>query len=255
MEPSVLKINKALLDLASVAEVVLFLTPKAHEGVKNTKLVLAERTLLERIDGFRSIEQLLSISGDIVGVHATLGKLMAAGFVTSELRPTPAVVAPVPQKSIPPRTPAKAAPISTTKLPAGKPSIAVATPPAATARAPLTQRATGVPTLPQRPAPVPTARATPAPRTVPAPPPSELDTAKRLLAAEAKLLFGDAAAKLHPRIEACHSIEDIFDLIVKFQQYLAANGKVNPDVFLDRLTQALAAARKPPAAAKRASAP
>lgn len=243
MEPTVHKINKALLDLASVAEVVLFLTPNAQEGLKNPKLTLAEKTLLERIDGFRSIEQLLSISGDIVGVHATLGKLMAAGYVSSELTQAPAVAAPVVQKSIPARTPAKPAPMPAAKPTAGTP------PPAGAARSAVPPRTTAAP------AQMPTTRPTVAPRTAAVPPPSEIDTAKRLLAVEAKLLFGDAAAKLHPRIEACHSIEDIYDLIVKFQQYLAANGKVNPDVFLDRLTQALAAARKPPAGAKRASAP
>lgn len=58
------------------------------------------------------------------------------------------------------------------------------------------------------------------------------------------MVLGNGAAKLKPRIEACNSIEDIYDLIVKFQEHLATTGKADPKVFLDRLTRGLAEARQ-----------
>ena len=38
------------------------------KGISN-----ADVCLLERIDGFRSLEQILAISGDVIGLHATMG--------------------------------------------------------------------------------------------------------------------------------------------------------------------------------------
>lgn len=87
-------------------------------------------------------------------------------------------------------------------------------------------------------APVPT-------RTVPV---DEVSIAKKLLVAEARHLFGGTAARLQPKIEACKSIEEIYDMIVKFQEHLAKTGKVDPDVFLDRLSKGLAEAKRRAAA-------
>ena len=95
-----------------------------------------------------------------------------------------------------------------------------------------------------------------APRLPPESPPlSELDNAKQLLLEEAKLALGKGAEKLRTRIDACRSIEEIFDLIVKVQEHLTTSGKADPEIFLDRLTNGLAAARKKPSAAKKMSAP
>jgi len=68
---------------------------------------------------------------------------------------------------------------------------------------------------------------------------------------EAKLALGGGAAKLRPRIEACASIEEIYDLIVKIQEHLATTGKSDPGEFLDRLSNDLAAARKKSAGVKK----
>ena len=81
---------------------------------------------------------------------------------------------------------------------------------------------------------------------------SEIDNAKMLLLQEAKLALGKGAEKLRPRIDACQSIDEIFDLIVKVQEHLTASGKGDPDMFLDRLTSGLAAARKKTPTGKRA---
>ena len=197
MENSVPKISKALLDLASVSEALLYLTPKAHAALQGTKLDSAQRSLLERIDGFRSIEQVLAMSSDLIGVHGALGKLMASGYVTSEPLHVAEAAAPVDVKPI---------------------AIAEGVKKSVTVE------------------------------------PGELETAKRLLLQEAKLALGAMAAKLRPRIESCRSIEEIYDLIVKVQQHLAATGKANPDVFLDRLTNGLATARRKSSAGQRASA-
>lgn len=76
----------------------------------------------------------------------------------------------------------------------------------------------------------------------------EVSIAKRLLVAEARHLFGETAARLQPKIEACNSIEEIYDMIVKFQEHLAKTGKVDQDLFLDRLSKGLAEAKRRAAA-------
>lgn len=81
MENSVTKISQALLDLASAADAVLYPTSGARAALKDPDTEGVQRRLLERIDGFRSIEQVLAMSGDLVGAHGALGKLMAAGCV------------------------------------------------------------------------------------------------------------------------------------------------------------------------------
>ena len=55
----------------------------------------SQRRLLERIDGFRSVEQILAMSGDVIGVHAALGKLIAANLVTIDSTQATAPVAEV----------------------------------------------------------------------------------------------------------------------------------------------------------------
>ena len=86
MENSVRKISKALLDLASMSDAVLHTTPKGQSALGNSKLDSAQKNLLERIDGFRSIDQVLAMSGDLFAVHAALGKLMALGLVTTDFK-------------------------------------------------------------------------------------------------------------------------------------------------------------------------
>ena len=229
MEHSVPKISKALLDLASVSDAVLHATPKAQGALKNGKLEATQKNLLERIDGFRSIDQLLAMSGDLFGVHAALGKMMAAGLVTSDFKLGSDTEESVP---VPATAPAAVTPVPTLK-PAASPKIAVAVP---------------------EPKMVSVAKVA-APRPPPESPPlSELDNAKRLLLEEAKMALGKGAEKLRTRIDACRSIEEIFDLIVKVQEHLTTTGKADPEIFLDRLTNGLAAARAKPAGAKKMSA-
>ena len=190
-----LKISQALLDLASVADAVLFSTSMAQAALKDGKLESTQQSLLERIDGFRSMEQVLAMSGDLIGVHSALGKLMVSGYVTL----TPHAVAVI------------AAAASAEVKPAATVASAVTVAP------------------------------------------GDLENAKRLLLLEAKLVFGKGAATLRPRVEACRSIEEIYDLIVKVRQHLTTTGKANPDVFLDRLTNGLATARKKSLAGQRAA--
>ncbi len=191
MKTSSHKISQTLLELASFSDTVLHVTPKARASMKSAKLDSTQRSLLERVDGFRSLEQLLAMSGDLIAVHAALGRLIAAGLVATDLNAetedAPAVAAAAP-------------------VPAGKPKAAPAAPAIA--------------------------------------PPSELENAKQLLMLEAKLALGKGAEKLRTRVEACRSIEEIYDLIVKVQEHLTETGKANPDVFLERLSSGLATARK-----------
>ena len=209
MQSTVHKISKALLDLAGAADTVLHATPKARMALNGEKLDSTQRSLLERIDGFRSLEQLLAMSGDLIAVHAALGKLMAAGLVTPDSRAetdsaAPATAAPpAVENKVAPPTPAKKVP-STTQENAKR--------------------------LPKASS-------------------SELDNAKHLVLLETRMALGKGAEKLRPRVEACRSIEEIFDLIVKVREYLTTTGMANPDVFLERLTTGLATARnKSPAA-------
>jgi len=246
MDNSPHNISKALLDLASVSETVLTATAKGRAVLKDPKLEFGHRTLLERVDGFRSIEQLLSMSGDIIGMHAVLGKLLATGCVATESGAVvgPSVVPIAEKRPVAASAKTAAPPVAPVKAPAP-------VPPKASAHTAIPPRAVSRP-MPAKPALVPAAVPAPASAraTGPAHVPTELDNAKRLLFQEAKAVLGNGAAKLKPRIDACNSIEDIYDLIVKFQEHLAATGKADPSVFLDRLTRGLAAARQHTGGAK-----
>ncbi len=238
MENSIRKISKALLDLASVSDAVLHITPKGQSALGNAKLDGAQRSLLERIDGFRSIDQVLAMSGDLFAVHGALGKLMALGLVTTDFN-VGEIAEEVPELA---RAAVVAAPTA----------VRVAVPKPAPSPAP--KLATAAP-APKVIVAVPTAAAKPIAVTVPDSdlgPMSEIDNAKMLLLQEAKLALGKGAEKLRPRIDTCQSIEEIFDLIVKVQEHLTASGKGDPDMFLDRLTSGLAAARKKTPTGKRA---
>ena len=57
--------------------------------------------------------------------------------------------------------------------------------------------------------------------------------------------MGAGADRVQPRIEACTSIGDIYDLIMKLQRHLSSKGNTAPNVSLDRLIRGLEAARKP----------
>jgi hypothetical protein len=258
MEHNLAKISKTLLDLSRFADVALFTTAKGRAALKTKDLDVAQRCLLDRIDGFRSLEQVLAISGDLIAVHSALGKLMALGFVTTDSA-VGLGSAPEPAPAPPPRPAASPTPVAVAK-PAPRPEAKAETKGAA--------RPAASPAATPAPAPKPAAAAV-VPLAAKAKPPaapavartaaaplaggsSELDRAKHLLLNESKLALGDAAAaRMQPRIEACRSIEEIYDLIVKVQQHLAKGGKVDPDVFLDRLSQGLAAAREKNAAAAR----
>ena len=238
MENSIRKISKALLDLASVSDAVLHITPKGQSALGNAKLDGAQRSLLERIDGFRSIDQVLAMSGDLFAVHGALGKLMALGLVTTDFT-VGEIAEEVPELA---RAAVVAAPTAA-RVAVPKPAPLPAPKLATTAPAPKVIVA------------APTAAAKPIAVTVPDSdlgPMSEIDNAKMLLLQEAKLALGKGAEKLRPRIDACQSIDEIFDLIVKVQEHLTASGKGDPDMFLDRLTSGLAAARKKTPTGKRA---
>lgn len=239
MENSTLNISKALLDMARVADDVLYLTRKGSSATGDKELSHGQRNLLERIDGFRSLEQVLAMSGDVIGVHAALGKLLAAGYVTCDpaqvnAKPAAPVAAPAPVK------PLKTA--TTAPVPAATPAPKLAVEPAKAA--PPRMAAVAVP--PAKPA-------TPTTRPATSPANAEVENAKRLLLLEAKMVLGEGVAKLAPRIHACTSVEQVFDLIVKFQQHLAQTGKADPDVFIERLSKGLATVRSRTAAT--ASAP
>ncbi len=242
---STLNISKALMDLAGAAETVLYPTAKGRAAEKNPKLDFAQRSLLERIDGFRSLEQLLAMSGDLIGVHAALGTLMMTGCVSTESNPQ----AETPVATIAP-------PVARTAAPAARPVAAAA--PRAPAVAPASPapvpRAKPIAVAPAAPAPAPVRSAAPAAMRVAPVVSTELDNAKRVLSHEAKMVFGNSASKVQPRIDACGSIEEIYDLIVKFQQHLTNTGKANPEVFLDRLTKGIASARQQAPVAKQAPA-
>lgn len=229
MENSVSKISKALLDLSRVADEVLYPTRKGSGAANDKELSHGQRSLLERIDGFRSLEQVLAMSGDVIGAHAGLGKLLALGYVTCD----PAMVNAQPAPSMAPAVPAKPQ------------KAAVATPAPTAPRAPAPAPAPAAASVKSKTAPV-------APAKTPAAPAAntEVESAKRLLLLEAKMALGAGAAKLVPHVQACTSIEQVYDLIVKFQQHLAQTGKADPDVFLDRLSKGLATVRSRTGSAK-----
>ncbi len=208
---SIAKISKALLDMSRFDDEVLHVTDMGIRALANAKLEPAQKCLMERIDGFRSMDQLFALSGDIVGVHGVLGKLLVTGYVAPD------------QQSV------DSVPLAAQTWTA--PSIAEK-PPAATA---APQPVAG----PSRAA---TAAVPPSKGAI-----SELDAAKRLLALEARHLMGASADRMQPRIEACTSIAEIYDLIVKLQRHLSKTGNGAPHVSLDRLIRGLEAARKSPA--------
>ncbi len=240
MSNSTHNISKILMDLAGAAETVLYPTAKGRAAEKNPKLDSAQRSLLERIDGFRSLEQLLAMSGDLIGVHAALGTLLMTGCVSTDSKPQADV------------------PVVATEPPlvrAAAPAPAAVRAPAAAQIAPAPLARAKVPAA----VPAPTKVIAPVSKPIPISAPvaqsapvafTELDNAKRVLSHEAKMVFGNSASKVQPRIDACGSIEEIYDLIVKFQQHLTNTGKANPDVFLDRLTKGIASARKQAPAAQ-----
>lgn len=192
--------------MARIADSALHLTDKGRRALAENLLDGDDFSVLERIDGVRSVEHLIAISDDIVNVHALLGQLLAAGFATG----TPGSVAEVVDAPNPKKT---------------------ATPVAVAESLPVSETTDTVPVAHVSTAPV-----------------DEVSIAKRLLVAEARHLFGATAARLQPKIEACKSIEEIYDMIVKFQEHLAKTGKVDPEVFLDRLSKGLAEAKKRAAA-------
>ena len=259
---SVTNISRALLEMSRIADQMLHPTNAGLTAMAGTKLALGPRRLLERIDGFRSIDQILSMSGDVVNVHAALGKLLAMGLVT----PDPHAVAAVPEVEAAPPPPAVEKPrAAAVARQATAPAQAVAravTPPPTPTRPKITPAPTAMPTAaaPIAYAPKgiqvltrPIAPAAPVTTTLVSATPdiavkkillNELDVAKRLLTLEAQHLMGNSAARMQPRIEACRSIAEIYDLIVKFRRHLSRTGTANPDVFLDRLTRGLETARK-----------
>ncbi len=205
---SIAKISKALLDMSRFDDEVLHITDLGARALAGAKLEPAQKCLMQRIDGFRSMEQLFSLSGDIVGVHGVLGKLLVTGYVAPDRNSV---------HSDPIVAPARFAPPVVEK------------PRAATAAAPPVAQPSRAATA-----------AMPQPKGAI----SELDAAKRLLALEARHLMGAAADRMQPRIEACTSIADIYDLIVKLQRHLSSKSNAEPNESLDRLIRGLEAARK-----------
>ena len=204
---SIAKISKALLEMSRFDDEVLHITDLGVRALASAKLEPAQKCLLERIDGFRSMEQLFSLSGDIVGVHGVLGKLLVTGYVA------------------PDRNSVHSDPVAAQARPA---TPVVEKPRAVSAAVPTTTSHS---------------RAATATRPQPQAAISELDAAKRLLALEARHLMGASADRMQPRIEACTSIADIYDLIVKLQRHLTTKGDSTPNESLDRLIRGLEAAR------------
>ena len=239
MDHELAKVSKALLDVARYGEKVLLRTRVATKGLDQ-----GQQRLLERVDGFRSIEQLIAISSDVVDVHGTLARLIIQGAVTAEPSQSEpdeisATPTPVPAPAAAIREPAKAAPRA-----AGSAQVAPVVRPQVTSQ--------------PAPQPVPPSTKLVSAKTVVAPVAAapkastaglsdvsdEVLNARRVLAAEAKILFGRGAVKLQPKIDACQNIEQIYDLVVRFKDHLATTGKGDPDVFLSRLSAGLSAARQ-----------
>lgn len=203
---SIAKISKALLDMSRFDDEVLHVTDLGSMALAGKTLEPAQRYLMERIDGFRSLDQIFALSGNIVGVHGVIGKLLVTGYLAPEqsaARPQPAIA------------PASAA-------------------------TPVVEKA-GAVSVPAAPGPSRAATATMSP---PKAAISELDAAKRLLALEVRHLMSADAYRMQPRIEACKSISEIYALIVKLQRHLSGTGNATPNVALDRLVRGLEAARK-----------
>ncbi|MCY7389474.1 MAG: hypothetical protein LH481_15685 [Burkholderiales bacterium] len=204
---SIAKISKALLDMSRFDDEVLHVTDLGRSAFAAAKLEPAQQRLMERVDGFRSMDQLFALSGDIVGVHGVLGKLLVMGYIA------------------PDRNSAQNDPI-----------IAQVRPPLVVEKARTAPAVVSAAAGPSRAA------------TAAKPPPkaaiSELDAAKRLLTLEARHLMGAAADRMQPRIEACTSIAEIYDLIVKLQRHLSSKNNAAPNASLDRLIRGLEVARK-----------
>ncbi|MBL8519393.1 MAG: hypothetical protein JNK75_01865 [Betaproteobacteria bacterium] len=257
MNARVSKLSKTLLDLSQVADTVLRVGQSGAAALRGKSLSMAERCLLERIDGFRSVEQVLAISGDVVGVHAALGKLIALGMVVpeGEADRAPAAATPptdAPRTDAPRAAPANnAPPAPTPALPHHQRSVNIK-PVVQKAAAPFASARTAAASPPSKPAPAPAV----AKAGIPANPVAsdELSRAKALLRTEAGYLFGTKASQVVARIDACRSIEQIYDLIVKLQGHLAKGGKVDPGVFLERLSAGLAKIRQSQGTPRRANA-
>ena len=205
---SIAQISKALLDMSRFDDEVLHITDLGFRALANAKLEPGQKCLMERIDGFRSMDQLFALSGDIIGVHGVLGKLLMTGYIAPDRNsvhndPVVAPTWPAPPVVGRPRA------VTTAMPPVASPSRAATT-------------------------------ARPQPKDAI----SELEAAKRLLALEARHLMGAGADRMQPRIEACISIADIYDLIVKLQRHLNNKGNTAPNASLDRLIRGLEAARK-----------
>ena len=205
---SIAKISRALLDMSRFDDEVLHVTDMGIRALANAKLEPAQKCLMERIDGFRSLDQLFALSGDIVGVHGVLGKLLVTGYVAPDRNSVHSDPVVVPTWSAPPVV-ERPRPATAAVPPVAQPSRA------ATAAMPQPKGAI-----------------------------SELDAAKRLLALEARHLMGATADRMQPRIEACTSIGEIYDLIVKLQRHLSSKGNAAPNTSLERLMRGLEAARK-----------
>lgn len=134
-------------------------------------------------------------------------------------------------KAPPAVAPAPAAKPAPAKPVAAKPAVAAAPP--------------AKPAVPPKPPAAPPSAAAPKAAL------TELAQAKALLRIEAGQLFGAKAQKVIEKVDACKSVEEIYDVIVKVQGLLAKTGKGDPDVFLDRLTSGLQRIR----AAQKAAAP
>jgi hypothetical protein len=247
MNARISKISRALHDLAQASDAVLRVTGNGVAALRGKDLSNSERCLLEdRIDGFRSLEQVLSISGDLVGLHAALGKLVALGLVAVE--GDAEIAEPVAAK---PAKPAAAAPVSPAPpqppVP-NKPAIPVARVAATPPRTPTAPQPAPAAPLPAKAAvartPTQATKSAPAaPAAKPSEAAKELAQAKALLRVEAGYLFGDKAPRVIARVYACKSVEEIFDVIVKLQGLLAKSGKADPNVFIDRLTTGLSKLR------------
>jgi len=207
---SIAKISKALLDMSRFDDEVLHVTDLGMGALAAAKLEPAQKCLMERINGFRSMDQLFALSGDIVGVHGVLGRLLVTGYVAPDRNSMDSVPVVAEARPAPPFA-EKPLAVTAALQPIAGPSRA------ATAAMPQPKGAI-----------------------------SELDAAKRLLALEARHLMGTSADRMQPRIEACTSIAEIYDLIVKLQRHLSKKGDSAPHVSLDRLIRGLEAARKSP---------
>ena len=202
------KISKALLEMSRFDDEVLHVTDLGNRALAAEKLGPAQTRLLERIDGFRSMEQLFSLSGDIVGVHGVLGNLLVFGYVAPDRSSVHGGSGEVQARPEP-------APLAKMHIATGAVPPVSSQSRAATAAPPEPKGAT-----------------------------CELDTAKHLLSLEVQRLMAVGADRMLPRIEACKSIADVYDLIVKLHRHLSRRGGDKSMKSLDRLISGLEAARK-----------